>query len=283
MPPAPKVSAVSPNQSDSILSITVDHWHNKAAWDRLAKTQDRLAKPARDVDFLNPLSSVDGPGWLGDSIAGQRVLCLAAGGGRQGPIYAAAGAVVTVVDISPAMLELDREVASARGLKLATVEASMDDLSMFAEGSFDIVIHPVSTCYVPEIGRVFAEVARVLAGGGIYISQHKQPVSLQVDPQSPSGEYQLRHRYYDKNPLPQSAVPNLIREQGTIEYLHRWEEILGGMCRASMVIEDVTEPLHAKPDSPVDSFAHRCQFIAPYIRIKARRVATDRPASRIMI
>lgn len=261
----------------------MDHWHNKAAWDRLAQTQDRLAKPARAVDFLNPLKSVDGPGWLGDSIVGQRTLCLAAGGGRQGPIYAAAGAVVTVVDISPAMLELDRQVAAARKLKLSTVEASMDDLSMFPEASFDIVIHPVSTCYVPNIGLVFHEVARVLASGGVYVSQHKQPVSLQTDPQSKSGSYQIRHGYYSKTPLPQSTSPNLVREQGTLEYVHRWEEILGGICRSGMVIEDVTEPLHAKADSPIDSFAHRCQLIPPYIRIKARRISSDRTESKIMI
>ena len=261
----------------------MDHWHNKAAWDRLAKTQDRLARPARDVDFENPLRSVDGTGWLGDSIAGKRTLCLAAGGGRQGPLYAAAGAIVTVVDISPAMLELDRNVAADRKLKLTTVEASMDDLSMLAEASFDIVIHPVSTCYVPDIGSVYREVARVLVGGGVYVSQHKQPVSLQVDPQSKLGEYKVSHPYYGKSPLPQSTGPNLIRETGTVEYLHRWEEILGSMCRSGMVIEDVTEPLHAKADSSVDSFGFRSQFIPPYVRIKARRISDDRPVSKIMI
>ena len=156
-----------------------DHWHNRAAWDHLAKKQDRLAKPARDVDFGDPLKTVDGAGWLGPDISGKRVLCLAAGGGRQGPIYAAAGAVVTVVDISPAMLELDRLVSAERNLPLRTVEASMDDLSALADQSFDIVIHPVSTCYVPDIFPVYREVARVLCPGGIYVSQHKQPTSLQ--------------------------------------------------------------------------------------------------------
>ena len=261
----------------------MDHWQNKAAWDRLAKTQDRLARPARDVDFVNPLKSVDGAGWLGDSIAGKRTLCLAAGGGRQGPLYAAAGAIVTVVDISPAMLELDRDVASTRKLKLTTVEASMDDLSMLAEASFDIVTHPVSTCYVPDIGLVYSQVARVLVGGGVYISQHKQPVSLQTQPNSKVGEYKISHPYYVKEPLPQSVTPNLVREQGTVEYLHRWEEILGGMCRSGMVIEDVTEPLHAQAESSIDSFGFRSQFIPPYVRIKARRISNDRTAAKIML
>ena len=50
-----------------------EHWHNRAAWDRLAKKQDRLAKPARDIDFQNPLKSVDGPGWLGGDIHVDRI------------------------------------------------------------------------------------------------------------------------------------------------------------------------------------------------------------------
>lgn len=248
-----------------------DHWHNRAAWDRLAKKQDRLARPARDVDFENPLQTVDGSGWLGGDISGQRVLCLAAGGGRQGPIYSAAGAVVTVVDISPAMLELDRTVAAARNLNLRTVEASMDDLAVLADESFDIVIHPVSTCYVPDVAPVYREVARVLCPGGIYISQHKQPTSLQTTLDGGERGYRIEHPYYSARPLPESTKPNLVREQGTIEYVHRWEQLLGAMCRAGLVIVDVTEPMHAKPDAESDSFAHRCQYVAPYVRVKARR------------
>ncbi len=249
-----------------------DHWHNRAAWDRLAKKQDRLAKPARDVDFADPLKSVDGPGWLGGNINGKRVLCLAAGGGRQGPIYAAAGAIVTVVDISPAMLELDRVVAAERNIQLRTVEASMDNLSSLSDDSFDIVIHPVSTCYVPDVVPVYLEVARVLCAGGIYISQHKQPTSLQTTLDAQAGGFQIVHPYYKKDPLPPSEKPNLIREEGTLEYVHRWEELLGAMCRAGLAIEDMTEPMHAKPDAEANSFAHRCQFVAPYIRVKARRM-----------
>jgi ubiquinone/menaquinone biosynthesis C-methylase UbiE len=262
------------NEQSTTMEPSDNHWHNRAAWDQLAKKQDRLAKPARDTDFNNPLKSVDGPGWLGGDITGKRVLCLAAGGGRQGPIYASAGAIVTVVDISPAMLELDRVVALERNLKLTTVEASMDDLSVLGDRSFDIVIHPVSTCYVPDVVSVYAEVARVLMPGGIYISQHKQPTSLQTALDSKNGSFHIQHSYYRTQPLPPSPRPNLVREEGTLEYVHRLENLLGAMCRAGLFIEDLTEPLHAKPDAELDSFAHRCQFVAPYIRIKARRAGT---------
>jgi SAM-dependent methyltransferase len=247
-------------------------FYNRAAWNRLAENQDRLATPANDSDFVDPLNSVDGSGWLGVSLRGQTVLCLAAGGGRQGPLYAAAGAKVTVVDLSSAMLALDREVAAKRGLNLRTIEASMHDLSMLGAATFDIVIHPVSTCYVPDLKPVFSEIARVLRPDGVYISQHKQPTSLQANLEMNDGAYSIVHRYYLSTPLPPITRPNLIREQGTQEFIHRWETLIGGMCRAGFIIEDLVEPLHSKPEAPPNSFEHRSQFIAPYVRIKARKV-----------
>ena len=130
--------------------------HNRDAWNqRMVVGKKRFTKPAKDEDLHQPLDTVDAIGWLGGNIAGKQVLCLAAGGGRQSAIYAATGAQVTVVDISPAMLELDREVAAERGLDIRVVETSMDDLAMFPNEAFDIVIHPVSTCYLPSITRFF--------------------------------------------------------------------------------------------------------------------------------
>jgi hypothetical protein len=53
--------------------------------------------------------------------------------------------------------------------------------------------------------------------------------------------------------------------------LHRWEELLGGMCRAGFAIEDLLEPLHADEQAAIGSFGHRSRFVAPYVRVKARR------------
>lgn len=249
---------------------TPAHEHNQRAWDRRAQRQDTFAQPARDDEFRNPLAVLDGCGWLGGNISGKKLLCLAAGGGRQGPLYAAAGAQVTVVDISPAMLELDREVSRERKLTLRTVQTSMDDLSMFVDAEFDIVIHPVSTCYVSDVTKTYREVARVTRPGGVYISQHKQPTSLQAGMKPSPGGYELVEPYYRSGPLPVVSGSRL-REEGTLEYLHRWEELMGKMCRAGFVIEDVIEPNHADGDSERGSLGHRSCFAAPYVRLKARR------------
>lgn len=252
------------------------HEHNRRAWDEMVDQRQRFTRPAKDSQFVEPLSQVDPLGWLGGDVRGQRLLCLGAGGGKHGPIYATAGAVVTVVDISPAMLALDREVAAERGLTLRTVEASMDDLSMLTASEFDTIIHPVSTCYVPDVLAVYREVARVLRGGGLYVSQHKSPTSLQADIAPGIRGYELAEPYYRSGPLP-PVVGSRHREEGTLEFLHRWEELLGGLCRAGFLIEDLVEPLHAEPGAERGSFEHRSRYVAPYVRIKARRRG-DMPA-----
>ena len=188
----------------------------------------------------------------------------------QGILYAAAGAKVTVVDISGEMLGLDREAASGRGLDLTLVQASIDDLAALTDAAFDVVVQPVSTCYVPDVARVFREVARVIVPAGLYVSQHKQPGSLQTSVAPSATGYTLDEPYYRSGPLP-TVVGSTHREDGTLEFLHRWEDLIGGLCRAGFVVEDLIEPLHAQRDADQGSFAHRSSYVAPYVRIKARR------------
>ena len=176
------------------------HEHNRRAWDARARKGERFARPANDRDVHDAKSAGAAESWIAGEFAGKDVLCLAAGGGRQSILYAARGAKVTVVDISPEMLVIDRQVAAERQLTITTVEASMDDLSALRPASFDYVIQPVSTCYVPDVSKVYQQVARVIRPGGIYISQHKQPTSLQADIRPSGSGYEcniLLFKIYD--------------------------------------------------------------------------------------
>ena len=252
--------------------------HNARAWDRLAAGLAPLARPAADEAFADPRTwlgsgGTAGRSWLPDRLDGLEVLCLAAGGGKHGPLYAAAGARVTVVDLSSAMLDLDRQVARERRIDMEILQGSMDDLSMLAAQRYDLVIHPVSTCYVPNVRRVFTEVARITKPGGSYVSQHKSPASLQasVEPVV-GGRYELVHPQSDREPLPPQP-PSRLRETGTQEFIHSLTALLGGICAAGFTIEDVCEPDHTVPAAAAGSFAHRAAFVPPYLRILARRVA----------
>ena len=249
---------------------------NRTAWNQLADTGSLFARVASDDDCRNPLKVLDGRGWLPGSVAGLNVLCLASGGGWQSILYAVAGANVTVVDLSDSMLKLDEREARRRGLKIDVRQASMDDLSSLNDSFFDIVHQPVSTCYVPDLNPVYAEVSRVLRDHGIYISQHKQPVSLQISHRNERQQFVIGVEYYHEGPLPKQQDDS-YRETGTTEYLHRLEEIVGGLCSHGFVIEDLREPKRADYKADVTQFGYRGRFVPPYVRIKARR--NPRPVS----
>lgn len=257
----------------------MDHLeHNRRQWDRYVARGQRFTRPVEDRQLRRLLARLQQDGWLRDELQGRRVLCLAAGGGKHGILYALAGAEVTVVDLSGEMLALDRQLAARHRLVIRTVQTSMEDLSMFPPASFQVVVQPVSTCYVPRVQRVFEQVARVLEPGGLYVSQHKQPAALQASSRPGPQGYVLRVPYDHRGPLPEDE-PGLHREAGTREYLHTWEALLGGMCRAGFVIEDLQEPRHGRPGAEPGSFAHRSRYLPPFVRVKARRRTGPQPAA----
>jgi ubiquinone/menaquinone biosynthesis C-methylase UbiE len=250
---------------------------NKTAWNHLADLGSQFANVASDEELRDPLKTLDGRGWLPPSVKGLNVLCLAAGGGWQSILYAVAGANVTVVDLSTSMLALDRKEAKRRNIQINVVETSMDDLSGLTEASFDIVHQPVSTCYVAEIAAVYREIARVSKPGAIYISQHKQPTSLQIVRRDQRDNYVIGVEYYNSGSLP-AATDTSYRETGTIEYLHRWDQLVGELCRAGFVVEDLTEPYRGDPKAEPGHFRHRGRYVPPYVRMKARRISeVDKP------
>ncbi|NNJ24572.1 class I SAM-dependent methyltransferase [Alienimonas chondri] len=266
---------------------------NAAAWDRLAREGSGFARVATDAQIADPRATLDARGWLPADLSGKHVLCLAAGGGWQSVLYAALGCRVTVVDLSEAMLDLDRREAARRGFEslITPMRVDMAALPDLPGAPFDLVHQPVSACYVPDLSAVYAGVARVLKPGGLYIVQHKQPASLQCFGPLPDGGYRLGAEYYRTDGTENRRLPDPdahtraagLREAGCAEYLHTWRHLVGDLCAAGFVIEDLTEPNHADPQAPVGSAGHRGRFLPPYVRIKARRVEVQAPRSNLVL
>ena len=243
---------------------------NEAAWDHMAADHAFAGPIALPPDRIAAQAAID-PWLRAYGVEGRRLLCLAAGGGRHGPLHALAGADVTVVDISSEQLRHDQRAARDHGLQLQTVRASIDNLSALPSGGFDIILQPVSACYLPDLAPMHADVARVLRSGGMYVVQHKQPGSLQASAEPIAGHYAVQHPQVEGARL--SAVDGVgYRERGTVEFLHTLDTLLGGLCRAGLVIEDVIEPPRADAFAHAPSEGHRSCYLPPYLKIKARRV-----------
>jgi len=232
--------------------------HNRDAWNGFVTSGNRWTVPvgpeviarARAGDWsivLTPTLPVP-RGWLGD-LPGKRVLALASGGGQQGPILAAAGARVTVLDASPAQLAQDRAVAAREGLHLETVEGDMADLGRFPDGTFDLVVNPVSTCFVPDVRPVWREAARVLRTGGALLAGFVNPVLFTVDADlHAKGELRLRHRipYSDLTSIGPEERARLVPPGTPLEFGHTLGDLLGGQLDAGLALTGLYED--GRPD-----------------------------------
>jgi ubiquinone/menaquinone biosynthesis C-methylase UbiE len=177
--------------------------------------------------------------WFPKSIKGLKILCLASGGGQQGPILSAAGADVTVMDISKKQLEQDDMVAKRDGLPLKTVQGDMADLSDFNDQYFDIVVNPVSNLFVKDVHPVWNEVSRVLKDKGILIAGFTNPLLwIFDDAQERKGILDVKHSIPSStlDYLPKDEVQDFINSNQTIEYAHTLEDQIQGQIEAGLVI-----------------------------------------------
>lgn len=244
--------------------------YNAQVWDRLVEEKSGFASTVSARVLNDPQKHINIYNWLPEGVRGKKVLCLAAGGGKHAPLYAAGGADVTVLDVSEAMLEKDRLMAEKHDFRIRRVQACMTNMEMFDRCEFDLIMQPVSSCYIENLDALYAEVERVLKPAGVYIVQHKQPFSLQCSPFPEVSKYLVHTEGHHQGPLP-PVHGSEHREQGALEFLHPLEALLGGLCRKGFMIEDVREPWHGRPDATPGSFAHRSHYVPPYVAVKARK------------
>lgn len=226
---------------------------NREAWDRQVERGNEWTVPvgpdavaaARRGDVrvvLTPVRLVPRE-WLGE-LRGADVLALACGGGQQSPLLAAAGARVTVLDNSPRQLGQDRLVAEREGLELRLELGEMTDLGRFADESFDMVFHPVSNSFAPEVRPVWREAARVLRRGGRLLAGFTQPHMYVFDEAAEDrGELVLARRlpYSDLADLSPEEIERKLAAGLPLEFSHSLEAQLGGQLEAGLVITGLYE------------------------------------------
>jgi SAM-dependent methyltransferase len=227
---------------------------NREAWDRQVSSgknpwtvpvsPEVVAKARKGEWSVLLTQTVPVPREWFPPMKGLDLLGLACGGGQQGPIFAAAGANVTIFDNSPAQLGRDREVAEREGLSIRTVQGDMRDLSAFEAASFDFIFHPVSNLFIHEIRPVWKEAYRVLRSGGTLLSGFMNPLFYLFDwDDMERGQLQVRHK------LPYSDVDNyglsrLREEDRPAEFGHSLTDQLAGQMEAGFHLTGLYEDRH---------------------------------------
>lgn len=251
--------------------------YNIARWEALAAANAPFSRPLLDLDAAAAREFVDPEHLLGE-IAGRDVLCLAGGGGKQSVAFALLGARVTVADLSEAQLARDRAAAAHHGVEIAAVQADMRDLAQFPARSFDLVHHPYALNFVPEAGRVFSEVARVLRPGGRYYLQCANPFSIGVGTRDWNGEgYTLRQPYVAGAPISypdeewvySGAQGERPRIPAPREYRHTLGTLINGLAGHGFVLLQIEEfkDMHPDPAAEPGSWQHLTAIAPPWLAL----------------
>ncbi|HTX73883.1 MAG TPA: class I SAM-dependent methyltransferase [Rectinemataceae bacterium] len=223
--------------------------YNREAWTREVADGNKWTVPvdaatidrARRGDWslvLTPTIPVP-RAWYGE-LRAAAVLCLASGGGQQAPVLAAAGAQVTVLDNCPAQLERDRLVAEREGFEIRLEQGDMRDLSRFADGSFDLIFHPVSNCFIDDVRIVWKECSRVLREGGRLLAGFCNPITYMFDLKAWDEKRTLTVRYRipysDLEQLPSEELEARMAAQAPLEFGHTLDDQIGGQIAAGFSI-----------------------------------------------
>jgi SAM-dependent methyltransferase len=222
--------------------------HNQRAWNHEARQSGRWSTPVSDEAiaaarrgewklYLTPTTPVPAS-WLAYT-RGADILCLASAGGQQAPVLAAAGGKVTVFDCSDEQLKLDRKIADDHRLALRTVVGDMRDLSVFPDGSFDLVINACSTCFVPDVRPVWAEAHRVLKPGGSLLTGFLNPLYYLFDRDlDDKGELKVCHAlpYSDLSSISAQRRFQKVEQNAALEFGHTLTDQIGGQISAGFAI-----------------------------------------------
>lgn len=220
-----------------INSKTIDEWIKEGwEWGIPITHEDFLnAKNGNWNMLLTPTKPVP-KDWYPD-LKRKQVLGLASGGGQQMPIFAALGAVCTLMDYSQKQIDSDLLIAEKENYNINAVKADMTKEFPFSDESFDIIFHPVSNCYIEDVMHVWNECYRVLKNGGILMAGLDNGINFLFDEDEKEIKYKLPF-----NPLKDEyLLKKLMQNNDGIQFSHTAEEQIRGQLKAGFKLIDIYE------------------------------------------
>lgn len=225
-----------------INARTIDRWVQEGwEWGQpIDQETFQGAKEGRWQVLLTPTKPVP-KNWFSE-LKGKRVLGLASGGGQQMPIFAALGALCTVLDYSKSQLDSERMVAQREGYAIDILHADMTKPLPFLDASFDLIFHPVSNCYIRRVEPLFLECYRVLKPGGVLLCGLDTGINYVVD--------EAEERIVHSLPFDPVGNPHHLaicqRDDAGYQFSHTLQEQIGGQLKAGFRLTDLLEDVNGQ-------------------------------------
>ena len=220
---------------------------NRSAWNTVSAAYQASRAPPADDIYWGILCPPESELRLLGEVKGRRALVLGCGGGQDAIALARRGAQVVGIDISDAQIEHARKLAEKEGLIVPFVQGNIEELPQVENESQDLVVSAHALGYVEGIERCFAEVARVLKPGGLFVFSVQHPMDTCLRDEPPytldKGYFQVQHDW--RWDLKEAAVGARFRTWD--RPLSEWFDRL---VAAGFEAERILEPLPSGPPRP---------------------------------
>jgi len=262
--------------------VVVDDRDVAACWDDNAEVWTRHVRAGYDTfrRFYNNPAFFEFVGKL----SGQRVLDAGCGEGLNTRLFAQCGATVVGVDVSPNMIEAARAEETRRPLGIGYEVASMNDLSLFEDATFDTCLSTMALMDCADYPGAIREIHRVLRPGGLFAFNVCHPcftydildwdydhngecLGVRLGAYFQEGAYEEQW-WFSAAPEDEKADT----EPFTVLYFHRTlAEFLNPLCETGFRLEAIAEPRPTDAACEKDPRLWKHQVVPQTLCVKGRK------------
>jgi SAM-dependent methyltransferase len=150
----------------------------KKGWNTISRDYQASVKISLDDVHYGPMAPGEKELRLLGDVAGRDILEIGCGGGQNAIVLAKWGARSVGLDISEEQISYATRLAREHKVAVPFHVGDMQDMSLFNEESFDVVLSSCAIGYSANPGQVFREVFRILRRDGLFVFCVMHPIAL---------------------------------------------------------------------------------------------------------
>jgi ubiquinone/menaquinone biosynthesis C-methylase UbiE len=152
-----------------------DRINMRQAWNRITPHYQAEHRIPTDFVHYGPHCPNEDELQLIGDVRAKRVLEIGCGGGQCSVAFAKRGAIAMGIDLSDEQVKFARALAKESGVAAEFHRGNVEKLSRVPDASQHLVFSAYALQYLQRLDRCFAEVARVLRPGGLFVFSLDHP------------------------------------------------------------------------------------------------------------
>jgi len=161
----------------AVAYVRMNEMLAKKGWDIISRSYQETTRISLEDVHYGPISPGESELKLLGNVKGKDILEIGCGGGQNAIVLAKWGANSVGLDISEEQITYARKLAKKERVKVPFYVGNMEDLSIFHNESFDIVLSSFAIGYTENLTRTFQEVFRVLRKKGLFVFAEVHPIA----------------------------------------------------------------------------------------------------------